>query len=262
MLIKVIVVFVVLGVLLFTVAYISQEKLIFFPDKLAKNHVFNFSTQFEEKNYSMDDGVNLHGLLFKTDSSKGIVYYLHGNAGSASTWGHISNVFTKHNYDLLLLDYRGYGKSEGKIVSEKQMFSDAQKVYDELKNEYSEDNIIVLGYSIGTGMAAKVASENHPKSLILLAPYYSLPDLVRHIYPIVPGFIVKYKFFTNKFLAKTKTPVYLFHGLEDEIIPYENSERLYEICKPKGKLILLRNQGHNGINENPDFQKELNSILN
>ncbi len=262
MLIKVIVVFFVFSVLLFTVAYFSQEKLIFFPEKLNKSYEFRFSEKFYEKSYLMDDGIKLHGLLFKADTCKGIVYYFHGNAGSAENWGNISLVFTKLNYDLLLLDYRGYGKSEGKIVSEKQMFNDAQKVYDELTKEYSQDNIIVLGYSIGTGIAANVAYKNNPKSLILLAPYYNLPDLVQQIYPIVPRFIIKYKFFTNKYLAKIKTPVYLFHGLEDELIPYENSKRLYELCQPNGKLILLQNQGHNGINENTDFQKELSSILN
>jgi pimeloyl-ACP methyl ester carboxylesterase len=261
-LVKIVVVVAVLGILLFTVAYISQEKLIFFPDKLAENHKFNFDSKFEEKTFKMEDGVKLHALLFKADSSKGVIYYLHGNAGSVNTWGHISNIFTKHDYDLLLLDYRGYGKSEGKIVSEKQMFSDAQKVYDELKQDYDEDKIIVLGYSIGTGMAAKLASENNPKCLLLLAPYYNLPDLVKHIYPIVPRFIVKYKFFTNKFLAETKVPVYLFHGLNDELIPYDNSKKLYEICKPNGELLLLENQTHAGINENLVFQEKLSTILN
>ena len=80
--IKIIVVFLVLGILLLIVAYISQEKLIFFPEKLSKDHQFSFDANFEEKTYTMDDGVKLHGIMFKADSSKGVVYYLHGNAGS------------------------------------------------------------------------------------------------------------------------------------------------------------------------------------
>jgi len=259
--IKILIAFILISGLLIVIAFISQEKLIFFPEKLAKNHQFSFTSNFEEKFYLMEDSVRLHGLLFKADSSKGVVFYLHGNAGSASTWGNMAEIFTKHNYDLLLLDYRGYGKSEGRIVSEKQMYTDVRNVYNELKTNYSEDQIIVLGYSIGTGMASMIAAENNPKQLILLAPYFNLPDLVKQVYPIVPRFIVKYKFKSNEFLPKTNSPIAIFHGLNDDIIPPNCSERLYKLCKPSDKLLLIDNQGHNGLNENGKFQQELAKIL-
>ena len=248
-------------VLLFVIAYIWQEKLMYFPEKLNKDHRFSFNAAFEEVNYVMDDEVILHGVLFKSKLSKGIVYYLHGNAGSVNSWGHISKIFTDLNYDLLIIDYRGYGKSGGKIVSEKQMYDDVQKVYDNLKIEYPENKIIVLGYSIGTGMASMLAATNNPKQLILMAPYYNLPDLVKHTYRIFPNFMVRYKFYSNKFVAETKCPVYLFHGMNDELIPYHSAERLWELCKPNGKLILIDKQGHNGLNENPIFQSELKEVL-
>ncbi len=258
---KIIIVFLVLCLLLLIVAYISQEKLIFFPEKLCKDHKFSFNSKFEEKSFTMEDGVKLHGVLFKADSSKGVIYYLHGNAGSVNSWGRMSDVYTQHNYDLFILDYRGFGKSEGKIVSEKQMFTDVQKVYDELKMQYGEEKIVLLGYSIGTGMASMLASKNKPEKLILLAPYYNLPDLVRQIYPVVPRFIIKYKFLSNEYLANTKVPVYLFHGIKDELIPYQDAERLHQLCKPTDKLYLLENQVHNGIDENPVFQEKLDAIL-
>ena len=261
-LIKIVIAFLALGILLMIIAFVSQEKLVFFPEKLSKNHQFPFKVKFEEKFYVMEDSVKLHGILFKADSSKGVVYYLHGNAGSTSSWGGISDIYTQHNYDLLLIDYRGYGKSEGKIVSEKQMYTDVQKIYDELKAEYSEDKIVVLGYSIGTGLASMLAAKNNPKQLLLLAPYYNFPDLVRQIYPIVPRFIIKYKFMSSNFLPKTEAPIAIFHGTDDDLIPYSCSERLYEHCKPEDKLFLIDNLGHNGINEDEKFQAELAKILN
>jgi uncharacterized protein len=128
------------------------------------------------------------------------------------TWGEVAKTYTDLNYDVYMLDYRGYGKSEGMITNEELLYQDLQTVYDELKSKYDESKIVVLGYSIGTGLAAKIASVNNPKLLILQAPYYSLTDLMKHTFPIIPTFILKYKFETNKFLTDCKMPVIIFHG--------------------------------------------------
>lgn len=186
--------------------FFLQEKLLFFPQKLDKNYKFSFAQKFEEISIRTKDNKLLSGILFKADSSKGLVFYLHGNAGSLSSWGHVAKTYTDLNYDVFMLDYRGYGKSEGSIEGQKQFFQDIQTVYDEMKNRYTEDKIIVLGYSIGTGLAAKVASENGPRLLILQAPYYSLTDMMRHSYPIIPTFILKYKFETGDYIKNCKMP--------------------------------------------------------
>jgi pimeloyl-ACP methyl ester carboxylesterase len=91
-----------------------------------------------------------------------LIFYLHGNAGSLNTWGEVAKRYTELKYDVFMLDYRGYGKSEGSIHSQKQFHEDIQMAYDEMKKTYKESNIVVLGYSIGTGPAAKLASLNHP----------------------------------------------------------------------------------------------------
>jgi uncharacterized protein len=171
--------------------YFFQEKLIFLPEKLDKNFEFTFNREFEEINVKTKDNTILNGLLFKADNSKGLIFYLHGNAGSVRTWGEVAKTYTDLNYDVYMLDYRGYGKSEGKITSEELLYQDLQTVYDELKSKYDESKIVVLGYSIGTGLAAKIASANNPKLLILQAPYYSLTDLMKHTFPIIPTFILK-----------------------------------------------------------------------
>lgn len=239
----------------------NQENMIFFPEKLRKEHVFTFNQEFEEIYIPVEDDVNLHGLLFKAADPKGLVFYLHGNAGSVDTWGWIAKTYTDLNYDIFILDYRGYGKSGGKISSEKQFHNDVQIAYNQLKTKYPEDRIVIAGYSIGSGPAARLASENNPKLLILQAPYYSLSDLMQKLYPIAPTFLLQYKFDTFRYVERTKAPVVLFHGNLDEIIYYGSSEKLKDHLKPTDKVIILQGQGHNGMNDNPLFIEDLGSIL-
>jgi alpha-beta hydrolase superfamily lysophospholipase len=240
---------------------VFQEKLIFFPQKLNKNYQFSFDQKFEEINVRTIDGITLNGILFKADSSKGLIFYLHGNAGSLSSWGEVARTYTDLNYDIFMLDYRGYGKSEGSISGEGQLFQDMQTVYDELKNKYNEDSIIVLGYSLGAGLASKIASTNNPKLLILQAPYYSMTDMMRHTFPIIPTFILKYKLKTNEFIKNCKMPIVIFHGNQDEVIYYNSSLKLKELFKEKDTLITLNGQGHNGMSDNRDYIVEIQKIL-
>lgn len=241
--------------------YFFQEKLIFFPEKLEKDFKFIFDQNFEEINVKTKDNKLLNSLLFKANNSKGVIFYLHGNAGSLSSWGEAAKTYTDLNYDVFMLDYRGYGKSEGKINGQKQLFQDVQIAYDVLKTKYPEDKIILLGYSIGTGLAAKVASANNPALLILQAPYYSLTNLVRHTFPIIPTFLLKYKFETNNYLRKCNMPVIIFHGKEDEVIYYGSSLKLKEKYGNKITLIPLIGQGHNGMTENPEYRMEIRKML-
>jgi pimeloyl-ACP methyl ester carboxylesterase len=242
--------------------FLFQEKLIFFPQKLDKDYQFRFGTEkFEEKKIKTSDGTILNGLLFKSDSSKGVFFYLHGNAGSLSSWGRVAKTYTDLNYDVFMLDYRGYGKSESSISGQTELYKDLQTVYDEIKKQYPEDKIIVLGYSIGTGPASKIASANNPTLLILQAPYYSLTDMMRHTYPIIPTFILKYKFETNEYLKSCKMPVVIFHGNQDEVIYFESSLKLKEEFKKQDTLITLNGQGHNGMTDNEEYKIAIKKIL-
>jgi len=241
--------------------FLFQEEMIFFPHKLEKNYQFNFAQQFEEINIKTHDQKILNGLLFKSDSSKGLVFYLHGNAGSLGTWGGVAKTYTDLHYDVFMLDYRGFGKSEGSIGSQEQLFSDVQTAYNEMLKVYHETKIIVLGYSIGTGLAAKLASTNQPRLLILLAPYYSLTDIMRHKYPILPTFILRYRFNTSQFIKACKMPIVIFHGNQDEVIYYGSSLKLKELLKKQDQLITLVGQGHNGMTTNVDYKLELSKVL-
>ncbi len=111
-------IFLVFYILLCGVLFFFQEKLIFIPDKLNKNFRFRFDQKFEELNIRTEDDKLLNGLLFESNSSKGLIFYLHGNAGSLNSWGEVAKTYTDLNYDVFILDYRGYGKSEGSINSQ------------------------------------------------------------------------------------------------------------------------------------------------
>ena len=244
------------------ILFFFQEKLLFLPEKLDKNFQFAFDEKFKEINIKAKDGKLLNGVLFTSDSSKGLIFYLHGNAGSLNTWGEVAKRYTGLKYDVFMLDYRGYGKSEGSIRSQTQFHEDIQIAYDEMKKAYNESNIAVLGYSIGTGPAAYLASTNHPGLLILQAPYYSLTDMMKHTYPVIPTFLLKYKFDTYQYIKECKMPIVIFHGNQDEVIYYNSSIKLKELFKKTDTLITLNGQGHNGITDNPQYISSISKILN
>ncbi len=250
-----------LYIILCGLLYFFQEKLIFFPQKLDKNYQFEFVQKFEEIDINTTDNKKLNGLLFKADSAKGLIFYLHGNAGCLSSWGDVAKTYTDLNYDVFIIDYRSYGKSEGEIDGQNQLFKDNQIAYNEMKKKYPENKIIVLGYSIGTGLASKLAATNNPKLLILQAPYYNLTDMMKQTYPFVPTFLLKYKFATNEYLTNCKMPVVIFHGNKDEVIYYGSSLKLKEEFRKQDTLITLNNQGHNGMTNNNDYKIGLQKIL-
>ncbi len=258
-------------ILTFNFSYCRAQKLsdptdkqvkFFFPGaKLPGNYIYNFPVQFQEVNIKAKDSTVLSGLLFKSGSSKGVILYLHGNTDALDKWGNISKTYTGLHYDLFMLDYRGYGKSGGAIKNEEQLYTDVQAAYNYLKLNYGEDKIIVLGYSIGTGPAAFLAANNHPKKLILQAPFYSLPDAVHHLRPSFDTTKIAFHFNVYQFLKKTTSPIVIFHGDQDRMFYYGSSEKLKEFFKPGDELITLKGAGHRFMDRNPDYLSGLKRVL-
>lgn len=251
----------IIYLLIVSYLYFNQEGLIFQPTKLLKDYQFQFEQEFEELNITSFDSINLNGLLFKTENPKGLVFYLHGNAGALDTWGDIAKIYTNLGYDTFILDYRGFGKSGGKIESEEQFYKDIIAAYKKLLLRYKEHDLIIIGYSIGTGPASYLASKNNPKALVLQAPYYNFSELADSRFPFFPEFIIKYKFATDSFIPKIKAPIYIFHGNEDQVISLNNSKKLQKLLKPTDKLFILKNQDHLDMNDNEFYRNELKMIL-
>lgn len=261
-LIRIVTILVSLHIILCAVFYFFQEKAIFHPTKLEKSYQFKFDGMYEELNVQTEDNKELNGLLFKTDSiSKGVIFYLHGNAGALNSWGQLAPIYTELGYDIFFLNYRGYGKSEGEIETEYQLLSDVLSAYNELLKHYKEESIVVLGYSIGTGPAAYLASVNKPSMLILEAPYYSLSNVIKNICPLIPNFAINYKLETYKYIENCDVPIIIFHGDNDKTIDYENSIKLSHLLKKDDKFITLQGEGHEGITENEIYKQKLTEIL-
>ncbi|GAB3835571.1 alpha/beta hydrolase [Hymenobacter jeollabukensis] len=249
-------------VLVCLLLYFQQERLLFFPAKLPADYRFRFPGRWEERWTTAPDGTRLHGLLFHTEAPRrGLVFYLHGNGGALDSWGEVAPLYTALGYDVFLLDYRGYGKSQGRISTETQLLTDADAAYQQLAADYPENQTVVLGYSLGTGPAAWLAARHRPRLLILQAPYYSMQDMARSHYPWVPGFLVRYPLRTYEVLPRVAAPVVLFHGDRDEVIYPGSSRRLRALLRPTDRLIVLPGAGHNGMTDNPRYQQVLRGLL-
>tara|TARA_B110000090_G_scaffold210057_2_gene269671 strand:- start:640 stop:1416 length:777 start_codon:yes stop_codon:yes gene_type:complete len=245
-----------MSITVFFGVYSFQEKLLFKPTALAANYTFYFTDEFEEVAIPVDQENSLNGLLFKSEAKKGVVLYFHGNKGSLPELGKQSKLYTKNGYDILYVNYRGFGKSSGCINSEDQLLKDAQITYDFLKKRYEESQIIVSGISVGSGVAAYLAANNSPNSLLLIAPYTSFKNLVKEKLPFVPSFLWKYELNSNTFLLKVNCPITIFHGKEDKKIPYAHA-LLLKKNHAKIHLVGLEKYGHTDFLESKIFQKQI-----
>jgi hypothetical protein len=246
------------------VFYFRQENMIFYPEALPPDFQYSFPTRFDEVTLSVDSAA-INALHFKTDNPKGVIVYFHGNAGNLSSWGEVALDFMRLNYDVLIPDYRGYGKSTGKIRSERMLHDDAAAAYAYLKARYLENQIIIYGRSIGTGIAAYLAKETKPRMLILESPLFNMRDLAGYHYPLMPGLLVasilKYPMRTDLWIAKVACPIYLFHGTADDVVPYSSSERLIKLARTESRLITIPGGGHNNLDAFALYHEELERIL-
>ena len=259
-LIIVFVVYVTISVLL----YYLQDYALFKPEKLSKDFQFDYQNQ-EIKEYNLEtrDGAIINGLrFFPKGESRGVVLYLKGNSKSIKGWGKFAVDFTRHGINVLMVDYRGFGKSTGRR-SQKAIKRDLQEIYNKIKGLTSEDRIILYGRSLGSGFAAKLASTNNPKMLILDAPYYSLTKVTARYMPFMPlSILMKYPLPTYKWLKYVRCPIHIIHGTDDKLIPYKTSVKLSQINAKLTRLHTVIGGGHKNLNNFESYHKMLGEIIN
>jgi pimeloyl-ACP methyl ester carboxylesterase len=238
-----------------------QESFIFHPEKIEQNQVIDMGIPSQELTFKMDE-IKLHGVLCKVPNSRGLIFFLHGNKGNVLYQRKAAKFYTSLGYDFFTFDYRGFGKSNGECINEEQFFNDVKHVYKEMAKLYPEKTINVIGYSLGTGPAAMLASQLNPSRLLLIAPYYSLKDMTIRRYYIIPTFLLKYPFETNVYLQGVKIPTLIVHGDQDAVLPYEGGEKLAELLNNSGRFVRLAGQGHDDLEENAEFRKAVSLFLN
>ena len=219
--------------------YNFQEKIIFHPERMPQDFVYDFNakggypnfSEAQEVNLTTIDNVKINGVLAKTSRAKGVVLYFHNYNAKLWNFGTEMVKYSEQGYDVMMIDYRGYGKSEGNIKSEQDIYNDAQAAYNWLKTKYTESQIIVAGREFGTAPAAKIAELNNPKQLILDRPFYSSDDFLFQVAPFIPSQALKYKFPINEMLPKIKAPIAIINSQKSLPIPSNSSQRLSKLFK-------------------------------
>ncbi|KZS42581.1 hydrolase [Aquimarina aggregata] len=259
----IVVIFLVAYLIASIILYYLQEYFIFKPEKLDKDFQFHYNNQtVKEYNLETRDGAIINGLHFKVNNPKGVVLYLKGNSKSIKGWGKFAVDFTRHGYDVIMLDYRGFGKSTGRR-SFKAIKRDLQFVYSKIKEKVNEKYIILYGRSMGSGFAAKLASINNPKMLILDAPYYSLNKVAAKYIPFMPiSLIMRYPIPTYKWLKYVNCPIHIIHGTQDKLIPFKSSIKLSKIRPKLTRLYTVIGGGHKNLNNFESYHKMLGEIIN
>jgi hypothetical protein len=259
------IILIVLGIIavLSIFLYFFQERFIFHPEKLPKDFVFQYENQkIDEYNMELKPGVVINGLHFKVDKPKGVVFYLKGNSKNIKGWGKFAVDFTLYGWDVIMMDYRGFGKSTGKMTQQ-GMKDDVQAVYDRIKSKVDEKYIIVYGRSLGTGLATKIASVNNPRMLILACPYFSISNNIKRYLPFIPlGLVLRYSMPTHKWMKYVKCPVKIIHGTNDKVIPMKSSIRLSKVNPKITRLYPIIGGGHKNLHNFEGYHRVLKEILN
>lgn len=233
----------ILYLVICTLLFAFQESLLFHPRPRPADHRYG---NYAEEWISLSDGDRLHALRLSGAEGKGVVLYLHGNVGDNGRSLRQTRLLEASGYDRLLVDYRGFGKSDGEIDEEADMTEDLQAVYDHLKEEYREEQIILAGYSMGSGPASYLAANNDPGGVVLVAPYTSLIDMKNEFFWMFPDLLMKYELNNLEHLALSTCPVYILHGTADKLIPFSMAEKLASLDPERITLEPLPGVGHRG----------------
>jgi uncharacterized protein len=240
----------VYGVLL-ALLWWAQEKLIFLPAPLPAEHRFAFGADVHEDWVDVA-GARLNALHLRNPAPRGVVFFLHGNAGNLEGWFTNADFYRRLNYDFYMLDYRGYGKSSGRIESQAQLEADVRVAWQRIAARYEGKQRVIAGRSLGTALAAKLAADVQPELTLLISPYESMVAMAREHYRWVPAALLRYPLRTDEALARVKSPVLLLHGARDEVIDADHSARLQRIA-PHAERVLVPGAGHNDLQQFPAY---------
>ncbi|MEJ7735905.1 MAG: alpha/beta fold hydrolase [Chitinophagaceae bacterium] len=243
--------------------YYLQDYILFRPVQISRHQPYDFKLPHNDINIPFDKTSNLNIVQFLTPDGKkkGVVLYFHGNKKNISWYAKYAPYFTKHGYEVWMIDYPGFGKSTGKLT-EQRLYDFAIQVYKLARTRFGKDHIIIYGKSMGTGIAAYLASVKDCKRLILETPYYSMHSLLGGYFPVFAvSRLIHYRLPTFEYLANVSAPVIIFHGSADGVIPYRNAQKLNEVLKPGDEFLTVTGGSHNDLYDFALVRNKLDSIL-
>ena len=245
-----------LAIVLFV--YFRQEALIFHPTPLPANYEFSMPGVTEDK--IQVDGAELSALHLRLPNPRGVVFFLHGNAGNVKSWFTSVEFYQRINYDLYIIDYRGFGKSTGAIESEAQLHADVRAAWDRVTPQYAGKKKVIYGRSLGTGLGAKLAADVQPDLTVLVSPYVSLLAMAELRYPWLPAALSRYAMRSDEWLPKISRDVFVLHGDLDTVIPLAQGERLSK-ARAATEFLIVNGAGHNDIQRFPAYRDALANRL-
>ncbi|MBI3306597.1 MAG: alpha/beta fold hydrolase [Candidatus Omnitrophica bacterium] len=226
--------------------------MIFFPEKTHYEFPADYGFQHDDVSFQTADGVKLHGWFLEARNSRGAILFFHGNAGNISGRLYKAKGWVERGFSVFLIDYRGYGLSDGEIKQGDDILRDAHAALEWLvkSKKFSLFQIVLYGESLGTYPAIRLGAENKTAAVILEAPFTSFVDLGRLHYSLIPGMqllLKEFAFPNQEWVSKLQAPLFILHGTRDEICPYAMGEKLFEQApEPKG-FLSIENGAHNDL---------------
>lgn len=232
--------------LLIAYVYAKQGAMLYFPTREIEATPRDIGLDYEELTLRTKDGLDISAWFIPANDTRGFVLFCHGNAGNISHRLASIQIFHSLGLGVLIFDYRGYGRSRGS-PDEEGTYLDAEAAWDYLVNilHAKPERIVLFGRSLGSAVAAEVASRKQAGALIMESGFTSVPDLGKKFFPHLPvGLISRYRYESISKVEKIKIPKLFIHSPEDEIVPYEQGVKLFERAGEPKEFLRITG-GHN-----------------
>ncbi len=238
--------------------------MIFFPYAQLEQTPEDWGLDYQDVNLTTSDNIQLHGWYIPRKDSNKVLLFFHGNAGNISHRGASIAIFHRLGLNVLIIDYRGYGKSQGD-PDEAGLYRDADAAWHYLTGERGVDknNIIIFGRSLGGSVATRLAADVQPAALILESTFSSARDMAKTLFPIIYRlFIFRYRFNSMDRIKKIDCPLLLLHSPEDEIIPFHIGEKLFNAAVEPKQLVKMKGDHNNGfLLSQPAYQQSIRAFI-
>ncbi len=235
------------GITLFL--YFFQSQMIYYPQRAINMTPANTGLVYEEVFFETVDRIKLHGWFVPAQQARDIILICHGNAGNISNRLETIGIFNRLGLSSFIFDYRGYGRSEGK-PDEEGTYADAEAAIQWVmgKQNVSYEDIIIFGRSLGGAVAAWLAREHTPKSLILESAFTSIADMGAKLYPWLPvRMLSRYSYSTIDYIRDVNCPILIIHSPDDELVPFSQGKKLFEAANEPKEFLEITGEHNDGF---------------
>ena len=251
-------------VLLSGAMFLLQPSMLFFPMASLEQTPRDWGLEYEDVAFDTEDGLTLHGWYLPRKGATRVLLFFHGNAGNISHRGESIAIFHRLGLDVLIVDYRGFGHSQGS-TSEKGLYRDAIASWRWLTEQrgYSAGAVILFGRSLGGVVAAQLASQVQPLGLILESSFSSARDTARALFPLLSRLVpLRYELDAAQYVKRATCPILVLHSPEDDVIPYRLGRKLFDAAPNPKRFVDLRG-GHNDgfLLSQPGYARSLAEFL-